>query len=242
MKRGRSDSQNPRPLSSAGEGGPRVSKGRERGRAQSKNAPTPGSLRSPLSPAKGEGGAASLRYDRVLVGEFGRAHGLKGEVRLKSHTGHPRDIADYKPLQASNGRTYSLKTVRSAPGDAPDLLIAIVDGITSREAAEALNRVQLYVERDRLPPPDEEDEFLLADLIGLPVQNEAGEVIGTIVDVPNYGGGDLLEIAPAKKGPTAFLPFTKAFVPVVDIAAKRIVAAPPEDLFEPAKPQPEDEA
>ncbi len=176
------------------------------------------------------------------MGEFGRAHGLKGEVRLKSHTGDPQAIADYKPLIASNGKTYSLKTIRQAPGGAPDLLIAIVDGVTTREASEALNRVQLYVERDKLPPPDEDDEFLLADLIGLTVQTEAGETIGTVVDVPNYGGGDLLEIAPAHKGPTAFLPFTKAFVPNVDIAGKRIVALPPDDLFEPATSAPEDEA
>ncbi len=163
-------------------------------------------------------------------------------MRLKSHTGEPQAIADYRPLIASNGKTYSLKTVRTAPGGAPDLLIAVVDGVTTREAAEALNRVQLHVERDKLPPPDEEDEFLLADLIGLSVQTEAGDIIGTVVAVPNYGGGDLLEIAPVLKGPTALLPFTKAFVPVVDVTAKRIVAAPPDDLFEPAKPQPEDEA
>ena len=166
--------------------------------------------------------------DLVLVGEFGRAHGLKGEVRLKSHTGDPAAIADYKPLIASNGKTYSLKNVRPAPGGALDLLI----------------RVQLYVERDKLPPPDEDDEFLLADLIGLSVQTEAGEIVGKVVDVPNYGGGDLLEIAPTQKGPTAFLPFTKAFVPTVDIAGKRVIASPPDDLFEQAKPapEPEDEA
>jgi 16S rRNA processing protein RimM len=197
------------------------------------------------APGKGEGKkAAPIRDDLVLVGEFGRAHGLKGEVRLKSHTGDPQAIVDYKPLIAADGRPVSLKSVRQAPGGAPDLLIAIVDGVTTREAAEALNRVQLHVERDKLPPPDEEDEFLLADLIGLSIQNEAGDIIGTVVDVPNYGGGDLLEIAPAQKGPTAFLPFTKAFVPVVDIAGKRIVAALPDDLFEPARPEPfsEDEA
>nr|WP_150117610.1 ribosome maturation factor RimM [Microvirga vignae] len=179
-----------------------------------------------------------MRDDLVLVGEFGRAHGLKGEVRLKSHTGDPQAIADYKPLIAANGKTYTLKTVRPAPGGAPDLLIAVVDGVTTREASEALNRVQLYVERDKLPPPDEEDEFLLADLIGLSVQNEAGETVGTIVGVPNYGGGDLLEIAPAQKGPTALLPFTKAFVPVIDIAGKRLVAALPDDFFEIGKPEP----
>ncbi|MGF9756101.1 ribosome maturation factor RimM [Microvirga sp. 0TCS3.31] len=209
--------------------------------ARSRSHPTPDLRSDP--PPKGEGArSVQQKDDLVLVGEFGRAHGLKGEVRLKSHTGDPQAIADYRPLIASNGKTYSLKSVRTAPGSAPDLLIAIVDGVTSREAAEALNRVQLHVERDKLPPPDEEDEFLLADLIGLPVQTEAGEPIGTVVAVPNYGGGDLLEIAPAQKGPTALLPFTKAFVPVVDIAAKRIVAAASDDLFEPAKPQPEGEA
>ncbi|WP_114944309.1 ribosome maturation factor RimM [Microvirga calopogonii] len=195
---------------------------------------------------RGEGGrsAPAERDDLVLVGEFGRAHGLKGEVRLKSHTGDPQAIAGYRPLIASNGKSFSLRNVRTAPGAAPDLLIAIVDGVTTREASEALNRVQLYVERDKLPPPDEEDEFLLADLIGLAVHNEAGEIIGTVVDVPNYGGGDLLEIAPTQKGPTALLPFTKAFVPNVDLAGKRIVANPPDDLFEPAKsaPDSEDEA
>ncbi|MBB3021180.1 16S rRNA processing protein RimM [Microvirga lupini] len=201
---------------------------------------TPRPARSRSHPAPDR--SVQQRNDLVLVGEFGRAHGLKGEVRLKSHTGEPQAIADYRPLIASNGKTYSLKNVRTAPGGAPDLLIAVVDGVSTREAAEALNRVQLYVERDKLLPPDEDDEFLLADLIGLTVHNEAGEIIGTVVAVPNYGGGDLLEIAPVPSGPTALLPFTKAFVPVVDVAAKRIVAAPPDDLFEPAKPQPEDEA
>ncbi|WP_322098833.1 ribosome maturation factor RimM [Microvirga roseola] len=212
---------------------PEKGRGGEASANRPKNAPAP-----PPSSLKGdEGRTAPAGDDLVLVGEFGRAHGLKGEVRLKSHTGDPQAIADYKPLQASDGRTYSLKSVRQAPGGAPDLLIAVVDGVTTREAAEALNRVQLHVERDRLPPP-EEDEFLLADLIGLAVQNEAGDELGAIVAVPNYGGGDLLEIAPVQKGPTALLPFTKAFVPLVDIAGKRVVAALPEDFFEPAKPEP----
>ncbi|HZH50414.1 MAG TPA: ribosome maturation factor RimM [Microvirga sp.] len=187
---------------------------------------------------------APPRDDLVLVGEFGRAHGLKGEVRLKSYTGDPLAIATYGSLTTADGRKVSVKkNARQAPGGAPDMLIVQVEGVTTREAAEALNRTELYLERDRLPPPDEEDEFLLADLIGLPVQDEAGTVVGTIVDVPNYGGGDLLEIAPAKGGATALLPFTKAFVPVVEIANKRIVAALPDDFFEPARARPdEDEA
>ncbi len=226
-------SASPLPLAGRGRGGGAGVKATDHG----VHTPTP------ISSPQGRGGLSpAQRGDLVLVGEFGRAQGLKGEVRLKSYTGDPQAIAGYRPLIAADGRLLTLKGVRPAPGAAPDMLVAQVDGVTTREAAEALNRVQIYLERSKLPPPDEEDEFLLADLIGLAVQNEAGEAIGTVVDVPNYGGGDLLEIAPIPNGPTALLPFTKAFVPHVDVAAKRIVAVPPDDFFEPARPEPEDEA
>jgi 16S rRNA processing protein RimM len=175
--------------------------------------------------------------DLVLLGEFGRAQGLKGEVRLKSFTADPAAIASYGPLLTEHGRTVVLKAIRAAPGAAPDLLVAQVEGVTSREGAEALNRVRLYLERGKLPLP-EDDEFLLADLIGLSVRNAAGDNLGTVVAVPNYGGGDLLEIKPGLGGATAFLPFSRAFVPEVDIQARRIVVNAPEDLFDAAKPAP----
>jgi 16S rRNA processing protein RimM len=178
-----------------------------------------------------------VRDDLVLVGEFGRAHGLKGEVRLKSYTGDPLAIAAYGPLTGANGRKFQIKkNIRQAPGGAPDILIAQVEGVTSREAAEALNRVELYLERDKLPPPEDEDEFLLADLIGLAVHDRAGTLIGTVADVPNYGGGDLLDIAPATGGASALLPFTRAFVPEIDLAGKRVVVDAPDDLFETGTP------
>jgi 16S rRNA processing protein RimM len=232
MKKERSNRRSPSSVPLAGTG-----------RGASANKPE-GALTPPPPARKGaEHRSAHARDDLVLVGEFGRAHGLKGEVRLKSHTGDPLAIAAYGPLLAANGQKFQIKkNVRQAPGGAPDILIAQVDGVSSREAAEALNRVELYLERDKLPPPEDEDEFLLADLIGLPVQDEAGQVIGAIVNVPNYGGGDLLEIAPAPHGATALLPFTKEFVPVVEIAQKRVVVALPEGFFEPAKPDPEDAA
>jgi 16S rRNA processing protein RimM len=106
-----------------------------------------------------------------------------------------------------------------------------VEGVASREAAEALNRTRLYAARDQLPPPENEDEFLAADLVGLTVEDTQGTTLGRIVAVPNYGGGDLLEIAPAGGGPTALLPFTKGFVPNVELARRRVIADPPEDLF-----------
>ncbi len=161
-------------------------------------------------------------------------------MRLKSSTSDPLAIASYDPLLTADGRRLTLARVRPAAGAAPDILIAVVRGVSTREAAEALNRVSLFVERERLPPPEDEDEFLLADLVGLAVERADGTPLGRIVGVPNYGGGDLLEIAPVTRGSTALLPFTKAFVPVVDIKAGRVVADAPDDLFAPAKPEPDD--
>lgn len=168
--------------------------------------------------------------DLVLLGEFGRPHGLHGEVRLKSHTGEPQAIAGYGALRASDGRSLELLDVRPAPGAAPDILLVRVKGIDDRTGAEALNRVTLSIPRAALSEP-EEDEFYLTDLIGVSVVDEAGTLLGRVVAVPNYGGGDLLEIRPAQGGATALLPFTKAFVPTLDLAHRRLVAALPEDFF-----------
>lgn len=167
----------------------------------------------------------------IQLGEFGRAHGLKGEVRLKSATADPLAIASYGPLVGGDGRTYRLEAVRPVPGAASDLLVARVDGIATREAAERLNRLALLVPRDRLAPPDDEDEFLAADLVGARVEDPAGETLGTIFAVVDYGSGDLLEIRrPGRR--SVLLPFTKAFVPVVDVAAGRVVADPPAGLLD----------
>lgn len=161
----------------------------------------------------------------VRLGEFGRAHGLRGEVRLKSDTADPLAIASYGPLLTAEGRAVVLASLRQAAGAAPDMLVARVEGVGTREAAEALNRVPVFVPRDKLAAIVDEDEFYLADLIGLAARDEGGAEIGTIVGVPNYGGGDLLEIAP-EHGPTLLVPFTKAFVPSVRISDGHVVIAP----------------
>lgn len=170
--------------------------------------------------------------DRVLVGEFGRAHGVRGEVRLKSHTGDPAAIAGYSPLETEDGARVVLSGLRPASG-APDMFVARVEGVSGRDAAEALNRVRLYVPRERLQVELEEDEFLQADIVGARVEDETGAVVGRLVAFHDFGGGDVVEIAPAPalgRRPNAMLPFTKAFVPVVDVAGGRIVVAA-EGLF-----------
>nr|WP_167350735.1 ribosome maturation factor RimM [Methylobacterium variabile] len=176
----------------------------------------------------------------ILLGEFGRAHGLNGEVRLKSYTADPAAIGSYGPLTGADGRRIELASLRPAAG-APDMLIARVAGISGRDGAESLNRLALYVARERLGAP-EEDEFFSADLVGLAVVDRNGAPVGTVRAVPNYGGGDLLEIVPASGGSPALLPFTRAFVPEVDVAAGRITVDPPEDLFAPAAPRDPDAA
>ena len=177
----------------------------------------------------------------VQMGEFGRAHGLNGEIRLKSYTGDPQAIGSYGALIGAGGQRIELTDVRRAGGASPDLLVVRVKGVSDRNGAEALNRLAIYLPRDRLGQVEDEDEFFTADLVGLDVVDVSGAVLGTVTDVPNYGGGDLLEIKPALGGATALLPFTKAFVPTLDVANGRIVIDPPDDLFAPAGPKPPDE-
>ena len=207
---------------------------RDGGRRSRKNAAigaiAPDAATSPKAPAA-KPAPPPADPNLVLLGEFGRAHGLNGEIRLKSYTGDPQAIAGYGALLTADGRTLTLAEVRSAPGTSPDMLIARVTGVSGRTAAEALNRVALFVPRDRLAAPEDEDEVYAADLIGATALDEAGTLIGTIVAVPNYGGGDLLELRSPGGGATALLPFTKAFVPVLDMTRRQVTVVVPEDLF-----------
>jgi 16S rRNA processing protein RimM len=170
---------------------------------------------------------------RVLVGELGRAHGVRGEVRLKSFTVDPRAIAAYGPFTTDAGGTLAIVGVRPAPGGGPDMLIARIEGVDDRNAAEALNGVCLHVPRARLPDIAAADEFYQADLVGLRVEDANGRVIGVVMAVQDFGAGDLLEIAPQDGGDSLLVAFTEAFVPVVDIAGGRIVVDAPDLVASP---------
>ena len=197
------------------------------------NGSSPDLRSDPALPREGRRGG--LPPDFVLLGEFGRAHGLRGELRVKSYTADPLAIGTYGPLTTENGRQFTFVDLRRAAGDQPDLLVARVEGVSTREAAEALNRLRLHVTRERLRTADEQDEFLLADLVGLRAQDEAGQALGIVTAVPNFGGGDLLEVALPGTRPTVLVPFTKAFVPEIDIAAGSLVVAAPELFAEPER-------
>ena len=165
--------------------------------------------------------------DKILVGSIGGAFGVQGEVRLKSFCADPEAIADYTPLTTETGQTFHQIVVT---GRTKNGLTARMDGIISKEDADAMRNVALYAPRDVMPSlPD--DEYYYADLIGLSVFDSGGTPLGVVKNVMDHGAGDLLEVALPNQSETILLPFTQAAVPTVDLATGRIIADPPDGLF-----------
>jgi 16S rRNA processing protein RimM len=159
----------------------------------------------------------------VTLGVIGAPHGVKGELRVKSSTADPLAVGSYGPVTLPDGRKLKVKSVR--PGG--EVVIVKLEGVSDRDAAAALKHMTLSVPRDRLPPPDE-DDFYHADLIGLRCETADGMLVGHVAAVHDFGAGDVLDIRPAEKGPHLTLGFTKAAVPVVDVAGGRLVVVLPE--------------
>ena len=165
--------------------------------------------------------------ERVCVGAVAGAFGVKGEVRLKSFTATPEDIAAYGPVLTEDGaRSFEV----TLTGQTTGALTARLSGIATKEQADALRGTRLYVPRDRLPALPE-DEFYHADLIGLCVHDSGGARLGRVHAVLNHGASDLLEIETEGDSRTVLLPFTRAAVPTVDLETGRIIADPPEGIF-----------
>ncbi len=170
--------------------------------------------------------------ERICVGAIAGAYGVKGAVRLKSFCATPSAIAGYAPLTDKAGkRIFSLALTAPLKNG----FIAQIQGVTSKEQAEALRGTRLFAPRTVLPNlPD--DEFYHADLIGLQVFDTGGTALGHITDVQNHGAGDLLEVtSPALKTPVlktpVLLPFTRTNVPTVDLTTGRVIVDPPEGIF-----------
>lgn len=159
---------------------------------------------------------------RILLGRIVGAHGIRGEVVIHSYAAVPEDIGAYGPLSDKSGaKSFKLSGVRAASKG----VIARIAGVADRNAAEALKGTELYVARDKLPATDE-GEFYVADLIGMTVVDAAGQLIGTVVDAPDFGAGSLLEIRKTGVAQTELIPFTDAYVPHVDLAARRVTVNP----------------
>jgi 16S rRNA processing protein RimM len=153
---------------------------------------------------------------RILIGRILAAHGLKGEVKIKSFTEAPLDVAAYGAVTASDGRKFMLERERMQG----ESVVAAIAGIADRTSAESLRGLDLYIDRADLPEPDD-DEFYHADLIDLPVLDACGAEVGRVLAFHNFGGGEVMEV---KRGAASvFVPFTLKMVPTVDVKAKRVV-------------------
>src|SRR5690606_56821 len=140
------------------------------------------------------------------MGRIGAAHGIKGEVRIQSFTEDPLAIAGYGPLATNRpGLTVSIASARGTT----NMLVARLDGVNDRNAAEGLNGVELYVDREILPEPEDEDDFYHADLVGLRAQLADGTVMGEVTGIANYGAGDILAVRAVNGSDSYRFPFTR---------------------------------
>jgi len=163
----------------------------------------------------------------ICVGSIAGAFGVKGELRVKSFCANPSDLAKYTPLLTEDGeKSFELSLI----GEIKNGFSARIVGIDTKEAADALRGVSLFVRREDLPEIPV-DEYYYSDLIGFEVADTGGIFIGTVKTVVNHGADDLLEISIPGASDTALVPFTKIFVPTVDMNAKKIVIDPPEGLL-----------
>ena len=164
--------------------------------------------------------AGAERARTVCVGRIVGAHGVRGIVRVRSHTQNPDDLAAYGPLaDAAGSRRFALTLTGRVKG----LLLARIEGVDDRDAAEALRGTDLHVARDLLPPT-EGDEYYHVDLLGLRAESASGDAIGRVSAIHDHGAGPIVEIQPAD-GPSTLVPFTREHVPAVDIEAGRMVVA-----------------
>jgi 16S rRNA processing protein RimM len=178
---------------------------------------------------------ADISPKQLLMGRIGAAHGIKGEVRITSFTAEPMALLDYGPLATNKpGLVIEIESARATT----NVLVARLRGVSQRTDAEKLNGVELYVDRDKLPPHEDDDDFYHVDLIGLDARLPDGTVIGQVTAIPNFGAGDLIEVRDPRSGDTFLYPFTKAVVPEIRITERFLVIEVPVDA-DPGEEEPD---
>ena len=167
----------------------------------------------------------------ILLGVIGRPHGVRGLVHVTSYTAEPDDLTAYGALSDAKGREFWLVWRAAGVAEISEIVAGQAVKLADREAAARLTNTKLFIARNRLPPADAE-EFYLADLIGIAAMDGAGAPLGRVAAVHDYGAGTSLEIERAD-GDNLLIPFTRAAVPEVDVAAGRLVVNPPEEVVVP---------
>ncbi len=168
-----------------------------------------------------------MPQDRILLGVIGRPHGVRGHAHVRSYTADPADLTAYGDLSDEAGQGFRLRWVGEGVAE-----IALLEGrvwriVGDRAEVERLTNQHLFIDRAAMPPPPE-DEFYLADLVGLAAYEGDAE-LGRVTVVHDYGAGTSLEIARPGAAPL-LVPFTRAAVPMVDLAAGKVVVCPPAEL------------
>ena len=156
----------------------------------------------------------------ILLGVVGGAHGIKGEVRIKSFTEDPTDIKAYGPLFDAKGNTYTIRTARIQK----NVVVVTINEISDRNGAELLNGTELFVDRSALPA-DDEDEFYQSDIVGMAVESVDGAAIGTVIAFHDFGAGEVIEIKP-ERGSSVMIPFSEAAVPDIDVERRVMIVEP----------------
>ncbi len=169
----------------------------------------------------------------ILLGVIGRPHGVRGLVHVTSYTADPDDLIAYGVLSDAKGREFALSWRAEGVAEVSEIVAGRAVKVADREAAARLTNTRLYIARDKLPPAGE-DEFYLADLIGIAAVDTAGAPLGRVAVVHDYGAGTSLEIA-REGGDSLLVPFTRAAVPEVDLAAGRLVVNPPDEIVVPER-------
>ncbi|NKB52304.1 MAG: ribosome maturation factor RimM [Rhizobiaceae bacterium] len=164
----------------------------------------------------------------VLMARIGGPHGIKGEVRVKPFGDDPLTLSEYGSLYSKDGRKFKITRMRVSKS----VLVVKFKGVNFRDEAEALNGTDLYIDRSMLPNDIEDDEFYVTDLIDCRVVDPGGADIGAVLDVVNFGAGDLIEIMPSGSGQSILVEFTRNNVPSIDLDAKSIVVELPDEVSE----------
>jgi 16S rRNA processing protein RimM len=167
-----------------------------------------------------------VSHRRILMGVVGRPHGVRGLVHAVSYTADPADLPAYGPFDDGAGRRFTLRWVSEGIAEIAEIVAGQPQPVRDRTSAEKLVNLCLYAERDRLPAAGE-DEYYLADLVGLEAVGTDGVPLGTVAAVHDYGGGASLEIGPL------LVPFNRVSVPAIDLAAGRMTVSPPADVLAP---------
>lgn len=173
----------------------------------------------------------------VILARIGAPHGVAGAARVKLFGDDPESLLAYGPLMRSDGGP-PLQMLDLRDGKTPDMVIARFDGVSSREAVMALNGVELSLPRSALPDVDDEDDFYHADLIGLEARLMDGSRFGEVIQVADFGAGDLLDVKPDRGGASVLVPFSRSIVPEVNVQGGYLVIDAPDGLLDPPQKRP----